>query len=139
MLGLSFKAGTDDLRNSPAVELVETLIGRGFDIAIYDRNIHTAQLTGKNKEYIERRIPHLSNLLVEDLDGLIDDSDVIVISNNEQQFLSALEKVYDKVIIDMVRIDVPSMKDNNTYIGINWHKPKSAVYESQREAHFNYS
>ncbi|MBN8860610.1 MAG: UDP-glucose/GDP-mannose dehydrogenase family protein [Sphingobacteriales bacterium] len=139
VLGLSFKAGTDDLRNSPAVELVETLIGRGFDIAIYDRNIHTAQLTGKNKEYIERRIPHLSNLLVEDLDGLIDDSDVIVISNNEQQFLSALEKVYDKVIIDMVRIDVPSMKDNNTYIGINWHKPKSAVYESQREAHFNYS
>lgn len=119
VLGLSFKAGTDDLRNSPSVELIEILAGKGFDIAIYDMNVHLAKLTGKNKEYIEGRIPHLSKLLVDDLDNLIANNEVIIVSNKEKQFKQALENVSGKIIIDMVRISETLHKQNN-YIGINW-------------------
>lgn len=120
VLGLSFKAGTDDLRNSPSVELVESLIGRGFDVSIYDQNISIAKLTGKNKEYIQKRIPHLSNLLQDDLEQLIQKSDVIVISNREKQFSDAVKKLSGKVVIDLVRLNVSEIADNNSYIGINW-------------------
>jgi len=118
MLGLSFKAGTDDLRNSPSVELIEILNGKGFDINLYDENIQIAKLTGKNKEYIEHRIPHLSKLLIDDLDVLIDQSDVLIISNREESFAKALESVTGKIIIDMVHIE--NINKSNTYIGINW-------------------
>ncbi len=118
ILGISFKAGTDDLRNSPFVEVVEILLGRGFDLNIYDENIQIAKLTGKNKEYIESRIPHLSKLLSHDLKTLIAQSEVIVINNKEAQFEEVLRGVSNKIIIDMVRF--PFLKDKNTYIGINW-------------------
>ncbi|MDR1645578.1 MAG: UDP-glucose/GDP-mannose dehydrogenase family protein [Tannerellaceae bacterium] len=120
VLGLSFKAGTDDLRNSPSVELIEVLLGRGFDIGIYDHNIRMARLTGKNKEYIDSRIPHLANLLVDDLDGLIRESDVIIISNKEPLFSEKLQHVSGKTIIDMVRISRNDLKRDNDYRGINW-------------------
>jgi len=120
LLGLSFKAGTDDLRNSPSVELVETLVGRGFDISIFDQNIHIAKLTGKNKEYIDNHIPHLSKLLVDDLDKLIEEADVIILSNKEQQFLEALKGLEGKTLVDMVKINDETVIDKNNYIGINW-------------------
>lgn len=117
-LGISFKAGTDDLRNSPFVEVVETMIGKGFDISIYDKNIQVAKLTGKNKEYIESRIPHLSRLLQTDLDKVIDDADVIVVNNREQAFLDIMQTVKGKIVIDLIKINVD--QKTNTYIGINW-------------------
>jgi len=120
LLGLSFKAGTDDLRNSPAVELVETLVGRGFDISIFDQNIHVAKLTGKNKEYIDNHIPHLSKLLVDDLELLIEQADVIILSNKEQQFLEALKGLENKTLVDMVKINDETIISKNNYIGINW-------------------
>lgn len=119
ILGLSFKAGTDDLRNSPFVEVVEILLGRGFDLCIYDNNIQIARLTGKNKEYIERRIPHLERLLSDDLAVLIASADVIVVGNKEKEFLNALENTSGKIIIDMVRLP-ESIISRNIYIGINW-------------------
>ena len=119
MLGVSFKAGTDDLRNSPAVELIEILAGKGFDIRLYDNNLQIARLTGKNKEYIESRIPHLSKLLTDDLNSLINNSDVLILSNNESEFKEALQNVSNKIIIDMIRIE-DSIKQKNNYIGINW-------------------
>lgn len=118
VLGISFKAGTDDLRNSPFVEVVEILLGRGFDLRIYDENIKVAKLTGKNKAYIESRIPHLEKLLWHDLDKVISEADVIVISNKEPMFEEALRQVNNKVIVDMVRL--PYLKENNNYLGINW-------------------
>ncbi|MGF7075526.1 nucleotide sugar dehydrogenase [Mucilaginibacter sp. 3215] len=120
VLGLSFKAGTDDLRNSPSVEIVENLLGRGFDIQIYDKNVHIAKLTGKNKDYIDSRIPHLSRLMVSDLDKLVQESDLIIISNKELEFVEKLENVSGKTIIDMVKINSPKIISNNNYRGINW-------------------
>lgn len=119
VLGLSFKAGTDDLRNSPFVDVVEILLGRGFDISIYDQNIQVAKLMGKNKEYIESRIPHLERLLVGDINKILQDSDVIVVNNKEDIFLKALEQVSGKIVLDMVRLP-NHIKENNNYTGINW-------------------
>lgn len=119
ILGLSFKAGTDDLRNSPSVELVETLIGKGFDISIYDSNIQIAKLTGKNKDYIESRIPHLSKLLVDNLDYVLEKSDVLVVCNKEQQFVEKFNTIKGKTVVDLVRLPA-HVKENNNYFGINW-------------------
>jgi GDP-mannose 6-dehydrogenase len=118
-LGLSFKAGTDDLRNSPAVSVIEALLGKGCDLSIYDRNINMAVLTGKNKEYINSRIPHLSNLLANAPDKLINDCDVIIINTKEPDFLKLIENVQGKIIIDFVRLDESLLLKKN-YIGINW-------------------
>jgi len=118
-LGLSFKAGTDDLRNSPAVSVIEALLGKGCDIVIYDNNINLARLTGTNKEFIDSRIPHLSSLLVSDPSKLIKDCDVIVINNKEPEFSRLLAGVTNKTIIDFVRMDEIAVSNNN-YVGINW-------------------
>lgn len=118
-LGLSFKAGTDDLRNSPAVTVIEALLGKGCDIAIYDKNINMAMLTGTNKEFIEARIPHLASLLVDSIDGLIQECDVIIVNNKETEFIEALMGIEDKTIIDFVRLN-KAFTGKPNYIGINW-------------------
>ncbi len=119
-LGLSFKAGTDDLRNSPAVAVVETLLGKGYSVKIYDKHIHLSNLTGTNKVYIDHHIPHLSKLMVKDAEDLIKDVDVIVINNKEQEYLDVLEKAGDEaLIVDMVRLP-EAIRNKNNYTGINW-------------------
>lgn len=118
-LGLSFKAGTDDLRNSPAVTVIESLLGKGCDIKIYDKNINLALLTGTNKEFISTRIPHLASLLTTDPVKLINECDVIIINTKGTEFLKLVENIRDKTIIDFVRLD-ESLLSKNNYIGINW-------------------
>ena len=119
-LGLSFKAGTDDLRNSPAVAVVETLLGKGYSVKIYDKNIHISNLTGTNKVYIDFHIPHLSKLMVSDINDLTKDVDVIVINNKEQEYLDIIENTTGQVtIVDMVRLP-ESIRNKNNYLGINW-------------------
>lgn len=118
-LGLSFKPGTDDLRNSPAVSVIEALLGKGYDLAIYDKNVHISKLTGTNKEYIEKKVPHLSRLMVNNLDKLIEESDLLVINNKEEEFKERVEKFSSKLTIDMVRLDEDLLK-NEKYHGINW-------------------
>ncbi len=120
VLGLSFKAGTDDLRNSPSVELVETMLGKGFDVSIYDKNIQLARLTGKNKEYIEKHIPHLTKILNPDIKKVIEESDVIVVCNKEEEFIQNLQSVSGKTVIDLVKLPESTWQKNNNYIGINW-------------------
>ncbi len=124
-LGIGFKAGTDDLRNSPAVELAELLLGKGFAIKIYDQNVHLSKLTGTNKEYIDQHIPHLSKLMVKDSKKLADWADVLVVCTNEAEFMQLMGSVYDKVILDLVRLSVKP-NSTNEYIGINWAMGQSA-------------
>jgi GDP-mannose 6-dehydrogenase len=118
-LGLSFKAGTDDLRNSPAVSVIESLLGKGCHIKIYDKNVNLATLTGANKEFIEARIPHLRKLMIDDPEKLIAESEVIIINTKDQDFEYLVKDITDKIIIDFVRID-ESMLSKSNYIGGNW-------------------
>lgn len=121
ILGLSFKAGTDDLRESPVVILTESLIGKGFDIKIYDENVSVAKLFGANKEYIENEIPHISSLMVESMDLVISHSDVIIIGNNAEEFKSVIYNVADdKIVYDLVRIDANIENTVPGYEGICW-------------------
>ncbi len=118
-LGLSFKAGTDDLRNSPAVSLIETLLGKGFEINIYDKNVQVSQLTGTNKEFIDYHIPHLAKLLIHKPEELIEKSDIIIVSTNEKEFPQLLEEENEKVIVDLVRMP-ENIRSKSNYYGINW-------------------
>ena len=118
ILGLSFKAGTDDLRNSPIVEVTERLIGKGFQVKIYDKNVNLTKITGTNKDYIEAHIPHLSDLIHSDLEEAIAGSEVIVLSQKNEEFKGIEEKYPDKVVIDLARIK--DSTSNGNYQGICW-------------------
>ncbi|MCW2271538.1 MULTISPECIES: nucleotide sugar dehydrogenase [Pseudomonas] len=103
LMGLSFKAGTDDLRESPLVELAEMLIGKGFDLSIYDRNVEYARVHGANRDYIESKIPHVSSLLRSDFDAVVANADVIVLGNSDEAFTPLVDRVSaDKQVFDLV-------------------------------------
>jgi GDP-mannose 6-dehydrogenase len=121
LLGFSFKAGTDDLRESPMVILAETLLGKGYFVRIYDKNVLIARLTGSNKEYIEQQIPHLSKLLCESIDEVIDDSEVVVVGNAGPEFGEALTRCRaDQTILDLVRVPFDRSRVTADYRGICW-------------------
>ncbi|HJR58583.1 MAG TPA: nucleotide sugar dehydrogenase [Vicinamibacterales bacterium] len=122
LLGFSFKAGTDDLRESPIVILAEALLGKGYQLCIYDRNVSIARLVGANKDYINKQIPHLSSLLTESLDQVIDTSDVLVVGNGSPEFPDALRRTRpEQTVIDLFRLkgldrnQIPAQ-----YTGICW-------------------
>ncbi len=124
LLGFSFKAGTDDLRESPIVILAEQLLGKGYSLCIYDRNVSLARLVGANKEYIEHQIPHLSSLLCDTIDEVIQNSDVIVVGNHAPEFGEALTRTRpDQVVIDLVRIKTDLSRVPARYEGICWNRP----------------
>jgi GDP-mannose 6-dehydrogenase len=122
VVGLSFKSGTDDLRESPTAELIEMLIGKGHDVAIYDDDVSLARLHGSNRAYIDQTIPHISRLMRESLDSAIADSDVVVVAKCSaaiEQRLSQLDGT--KVIIDLVRaLPQRSARIGDSYEGICW-------------------
>jgi GDP-mannose 6-dehydrogenase len=121
LLGFSFKAGTDDLRESPIVILAESLLGKGCSLKIYDRNVSIARLVGSNKDYIEGQIPHLSSLLCDTLDEVIDGSEVIVVGNQSPEFAAAVERCRpDQIVIDLVRVPVQGALLQAEYRGISW-------------------
>lgn len=120
VLGLSFKAGTDDLRNSPAVTVVETLLGKGFELLIYDHNVQLSQLMGTNKAYIDAKIPHLSKLMIDNIETVLQNSEIVIVNNKEQIYTEALLKFdNDKPIIDLARLD-KQIRNKTNYKGINW-------------------
>ena len=120
ILGFSFKAGTDDLRESPMVELIERLIGKGYDLRLYDRNVRLAGLIGANKDYILNRIPHISKLMVDRADDVVEHAQVLVIGTADEEFEAVLKNARaDQHVIDLVRMQSGSALKG--YEGICWY------------------
>ncbi len=120
ILGFSFKAGTDDLRESPLVEVIERLLGKGYDIRLYDRNVKIASLVGANKDYILNAIPHISKLMVDSIGEVLEHADTIVIGNGAEEFATVPEQLKDgQVVVDLVRISSERSKEGK-YDGICW-------------------
>jgi len=120
ILGFSFKAGTDDLRESPMVELVERLIGKGYDLRVYDSNVRIASIHGANKDYILNHIPHISKLMVDSIDQVLDHAGTVVIGNGSPEFREVPKLLRgSQQIVDLVRIsDTKSVE--GVYDGICW-------------------
>jgi GDP-mannose 6-dehydrogenase len=104
ILGFSFKAGTDDLRESPMIEIIERLAGKGYDLRIFDKNVHVAKLLGANRDFILNRIPHISKLMVDNIDAVLRHGKTIVIGNNDPDFRNVPDRLQDgQCVVDFVR------------------------------------
>ena len=119
ILGLSFKAGTDDLRCSPIVDVVESLLGKGFEIRIYDKNVKVSELTGTNKDFIMAKIPHLQHFVSSDLERVCEESDVLVVTNKEKEFAELLGRYPGKIVVDLVR-QWNDVDYAGRYEGLSW-------------------
>lgn len=119
-LGIAFKADTDDLRESPQVALVEQLLGKGYNVRIYDRSVRLAQLTGSNRDYINNVIPHIAEILCDDLEETVAFGQTVVIGNRAAEFRNApLMMKPPQRLVDLVRTPLP--KDFQCgYEGVNW-------------------
>ncbi|TLZ15508.1 MAG: nucleotide sugar dehydrogenase [Gammaproteobacteria bacterium] len=120
ILGFSFKAGSDDLRNSPVVELTERLLGKGFELRIYDGAVRLASIHGANRDYILHRIPHISGLMVSSIDEVLEHADTIVIGNAAPEFRDIPRRLgLRQTLIDLVRVS-ESRSASGVYEGICW-------------------
>ena len=119
-LGLSFKAETDDLRESPLVEMIETLLGKGYSIRVYDKNVSVARLVGANKRFMDEHVPHLSSLLVDTPEQLVDHAEVLVIGHASPEIPDLLGKMRaDQFVVDLVA-GAKDMAMTPKYEGICW-------------------
>jgi GDP-mannose 6-dehydrogenase len=118
-LGISFKAGTDDLRNSPTLNVINELLKDGFKISIYDKNVQKSKLIGADRTFFENAIPEISNLIHSNLAKVISESDLIVVSNKEKEFKEAIKELDKKTIIDLVYIG-DNIKSKKNYFGLSW-------------------
>ena len=120
VLGLSFKAGTDDVRESPIVILIEMLIGKGYQVSIYDEEVSLAKLYGANKRYLDETIPHVTSLMESSVSKVIEKSDVVIVSKKTDHFRNELEgATKDICIVDLVRI-FGNSQIVSRYEGISW-------------------
>lgn len=117
IFGLSFKEGTDDLRNSPSLELAEKLLGKGYKVYIYDKNLNTSKLFGVNKSVLETRLPHIDKLLIKDLKEIILKSELLMFATNEKEF-DKIKIPKNKFIVDLVHIE--KLKNHPRYDAISW-------------------
>jgi GDP-mannose 6-dehydrogenase len=121
MIGLAFKTGTDDLRESPLVLLAEYLIGKGLALLVYDPEVRLSSLLGANRKFIETHVPHIGGLIRDDLDAVVNDSDVLVVGLNDKQTIEALKRLArpDQVLIDVVHIGEHAGMGAG-YVGLSW-------------------
>jgi GDP-mannose 6-dehydrogenase len=121
LLGLSFKAGTDDLRESPLVELAERLIGKGYDLRIHDANVSLSRLTGANRKHIAEHLPHIDRLLTDDLAEVVAHGEVLVVGAATPEIAESVARIDDRPVIDLVRLpDAAPRRGDENYIGICW-------------------
>jgi GDP-mannose 6-dehydrogenase len=121
MVGLSFKTGTDDLRESPLVQVTEHFIGKGLDVLVYDPEVHLSNLLGANRRFIEQHVPHIGSLLRQDLADVVAASDLLVLGLNDRATLDALRPLLREhhVIVDLVGIAEPESLRGH-YAGLCW-------------------
>jgi GDP-mannose 6-dehydrogenase len=120
ILGFSFKPGTDDLRESPMIEIIERLTGKGYDVRIYDRNVQVASLVGANRDFILNRIPHISRLMVGNLGAVLQHAETVVVGHKEPEFEAVPQLLRpEQSLVDFVRISKNGNK-NGAYDGICW-------------------
>ena len=120
ILGFSFKPGTDDLRESPMIEIIERLAGKGYDVRIYDKNVQLASLVGANRDFILNRIPHISKLMVDSLDSVLQHAETVVICHKEKEFEKVPQQLKQgQSVVDFVRIS-NNRNLNGDYDGICW-------------------
>jgi GDP-mannose 6-dehydrogenase len=120
ILGFSFKAGTDDLRESPIVELSERLIGKGYELRLYDKNVNLAKLVGANREYILKHIPHIAGLMVDTAEQLMEHAEVLIVGNRGSEFADIVSnRSSNQYVVDLVRIGAET-SDSPRYEGIAW-------------------
>jgi GDP-mannose 6-dehydrogenase len=121
LFGLSFKPGTDDLRESPLVELAERLVGKGYDLRIYDANVTLSRLMGANRDYIDGRLPHLGDLLSNSVEDVLAHAEVCVVGCTDPAVLRALDTAGDRTIVDLVRLpDAETRRATDGYVGLGW-------------------
>lgn len=121
LVGLSFKPGTDDLRESPLVELAERLLGKGFELRIHDPVVSLSQLVGTNREYVERHLPHLSRLLAPDLGDVIRWAEICVVGARVPGLDEHLADLEDRLLVDLVRLpDAADRRGGEGYVGVAW-------------------
>jgi GDP-mannose 6-dehydrogenase len=119
LMGLSFKEGTDDLRYSPSVDIAEKLIGKGYNVSIYDKNVHMSKLIGANKLFIDEHLPHLSNLITNDPAEALKNADIVLLNHKNFDpvpYLDCLSK--KEALIDLIRI--PELEQLPNYVGLCW-------------------
>jgi len=121
VFGLSFKHGTDDLRESPAVDLVESLIGKGFEVRVFDRNVSVEALTGSNRAYVDRELPHLAAVLSDQIEDVIAAADLLVVTTHDPEFarIPSLMRSEQRMI-DFVRIPGAQAALGESYVGLSW-------------------
>jgi GDP-mannose 6-dehydrogenase len=120
ILGFSFKAGTDDLRESPMIDVIERLIGKGYDLRIFDKNVNLAKLLGANRDFILNHIPHISRLMVTEVDAVLEHAQTVVIGNKDPDFQEIPGRLRDgQRLVDFVRV-TNRRSENGKYDGICW-------------------
>jgi GDP-mannose 6-dehydrogenase len=120
LLGLAFKSGTDDLRESPMLELVERLLGKGHTVVVHDEHISPTRLTGSNREYVMEKLPHIASLLVEDLAEAVSDADIVIVAHSNAAFSDLISQVRsDQIVLDLTGVARPSEPAQN-YVGLTW-------------------
>jgi len=138
VLGFSFKAGTDDLRESPMIEIIERLSGKGYDIRIYDRNVQLAKLVGANRDFILNRIPHIARMMVDSVDGVLAHGQTIVIGNEDSEFKSVPARLRDgQAVVEFCRLFEPGAAEAK-YDGICWgQRPSRSCQAISRTVYAN--
>jgi len=121
MIGLAFKSGTDDLRESPLVLLAEQLIGKGLSLLVYDPEVHLSNLLGANRRFIEQHVPHLGALLRHDLESVVAGSELLVVGLNDPTTLEGLKRHVrpEHIVLDLVNI-ADRAGVAGQYAGLSW-------------------
>ncbi len=121
VLGMSFKAGTDDLRESPMVEVVERLLGKGFNVRVYDGKVNVANLIGANREFILEQIPHIAQLMTESMGEVLDHAETVVIGNADDEFKTVGDHLRtDQRLVDLIGVGRWAAAESEQIDGLAW-------------------